>query len=147
MDAAYFRKLYGWLNADGLSHVAHYLNHRAVTVDVLARAPATSSTQEAYFASLGSAEQIIMEAIDLEKQGFIGGIISTHAVTDELEKYRKNVSPRVVRSILHNIGYVRAPVLDPSEGKIKIDGRSLRVYVKKSLSDISRSDIILKLHY
>jgi len=131
MNSEYFTRLYNWLKSGGFAHVAHYLANRPVTVDVMGRAPRTSSTAEAVRSSLGVAEQIIQEAIDLEERGFRGGLVCTKAAGELLKANGKKLSPQKVAGVLVNLGYIKHPALLSSDGKISIDGIRRRLYVKR----------------
>jgi len=131
MTAKYFHDLYAYLRGPGNAAVAHYLATRAITVDVMGRAPETSSTPSAYYESLGSAEQIILEAIDMEKQGFRGDLISSVHAGNELAAMGKRISPRAVGNMLRNIDYIMHPALEHSQGKLSVGGQRFRVYVRR----------------
>jgi hypothetical protein len=131
MDSEYFTRLYNWLECGGFAHVAHYLASRTVSVDVMGRAPRTSSTAEAVRSSLGVAEQIIQEAIDLEEWGFRGGLVCTKVAGELLKANGKRLSPQKVAGVLVNLGYIRHPALLSSDGKISVDGIRRRLYVKR----------------
>ena len=134
MNNGYFAALYDWLERDGYAHVAEYLSTRSVNVDVMARAPVTSSTAEAVRSSLGVAEQLIQEAIDLEEIGFRGDLIDTRRASELLRANGKKLSPQRVAIVLVNIGYIKHPALDGSEGnkgRVKIEGVHHRLYVKR----------------
>ncbi|MHC4647537.1 MAG: phage NrS-1 polymerase family protein [Planctomycetota bacterium] len=130
MDDAYFRGLYGWLRTEGLPAVAHYLANRQISIHVDGRAPATSSTEEAYRASLGTAEQLILDAVEMGEPGFRGGLICTRYATNLLANYGKRLSPQRLITLLNDIGYVRHPLLDETKGRIKVAGSYHRLYVK-----------------
>lgn len=131
MDSRYFHALHSWLAGGGNGHVAEYLSSRVISVDVMARAPSTSSTTEAVRSSLGVAEQIIQEAIDLEEPGFRGGLIDTKSAREFLKAHGKELGPHKVTEVLSNLEYVRHPALKSSEGKISIEGTRRRIYVKR----------------
>ena len=131
MNGAYFAALYGWLEGGGFAHVAHYLANRSISVDVMGRAPVTSSTAEAVRSSLGVAEQIIQEAIDLEEWGFRGGLVCTRVAGELLKANGKKLSPQKVAVVLANLGYIKHPALESSVGKISLDGTRRRLYVKR----------------
>ncbi|MDG3089112.1 DUF5906 domain-containing protein [Vibrio hannami] len=135
MDGDYFPSLYSWLNADGYAIVANYLSTYSIPdalnpATMCHRAPVTSSTSEALRASLGPAEQIIQEAIDLDEPGFAGGLICTKAASSLLKDNRKNLSPQKVAEVLASLGYERHPTLERSAGKVRIGGQPRRLYVK-----------------
>lgn len=131
MDNRYFRELYAYLRGGGNAAVAHYLATRPITVDVMGRAPETSSTPSAYYESLGSAEQIILEAIDMEKPGFRGDMVSSVHAGNELAAMGKRISPRAVGNMLRNIDYIIHPALEGSQGKLSVSGQRFRVFVRR----------------
>ncbi|MCG9626028.1 DUF5906 domain-containing protein [Vibrio mediterranei] len=131
MSGGYFADLYNWLERGGYAHVAEYLATRSVTVDVMGRAPNTSSTAEAVRSSLGVAEQIIQEAIELEEWGFRGGLVCTTVAKDHLNANGKKLSPQKVAGVLANLGYIRHPALEVSQGKVTIAGKRRRIYAKR----------------
>lgn len=131
MNNTYFSALYNWLENGGYAHVAEYLATRPVTVDVMGRAPETSSTAEAVRSSLGYAEQLIQEAIDLERHGFRGDMIDTGQASEYLRTNGKQLSPQKIVSVLSNVGYIKHPALKRSGGKVRIDGDVRRIYVKR----------------
>jgi hypothetical protein len=128
MTDAYFDSLFDWLNDGGYAHVAHYLASRTVSVNMQGRAPVTTSTPEAQVVSLGTIEQLIREGVELEEYGMKGGLISTRAVTEMLRANHKRVSPQRLVSILTDLGFIRHPALEGSEGKVKVDCISHRIY-------------------
>lgn len=129
MDETYFKKLYDWLGSGGFEAVTDWLSKYRVNVNLKGRAPKTTSTDEAIVKSLGTAEQIILEAIELEELGFRGGIISGQSASALLTAHGKRFSPRAISSILKQLGYVRPPALERSEGKIKINSNFIRIYI------------------
>ena len=89
MNRPYFPNLYRWLNNEGAAIVTNFLIsyqinplfNPAVDCD---RAPSTTSTEAAIVESLGNVEQEIMEAISESRAGFVGGYISSGALTTML---------------------------------------------------------------
>lgn len=128
MTEQYFVELFDWLESGGYEIVADYLATRAVNVNVMGRAPETSSTRVAMKVSLGTAEQIILDAIDMGDIGFRGGLLCTRYVKELLQAHRKNLSPQAIVTLLTELGYVRHPVLLDSEGRVTIDGVRRRIY-------------------
>lgn len=132
MTGDYFARLYGWLErGGGYANVAHYLATRPVTVDVMGRAPATSSTSEAVRSSQGVAEQFIQEAVDLAEKGFRSDFICTQEAATFLKNRGKQLSPQRLSEVLANVGYIRHPALENSAGKVSVGGRRRRLYVKR----------------
>lgn len=115
----YFRSLYGWANGGGYAAIAHYLQHYRTTA-MPARAPRTTSTDEAINESYGVAEQLVLDAIADGKPGFRGGWVSTWAASALMvENGQKLMSPRAIARVLRNCGYseiMRAPTIIMSEG-------------------------------
>lgn len=132
MTDQYFAGLYGWLENGGYAHVAHYLATRPITVDVMGRAPVTSSTAEAIRSSAGVAEQLIQEGIELDEWGFRGDLVCTKAASDHLLRAGKRLGPQRVVEVLASLGYVKHPALEGSAGKIQIDGVRRRLYVRRA---------------
>ena len=131
MNDDYFKEFYNWAESDGYSYIAEYLSKREITVNVMGRAPATSSTAEAFRSSLGVAEQTIQEAIDLEEWGFRGGLVSTKLARELLKTNGKKLSPQRVAGVLENLGYIKHSALLESEGKKRINGQMHRIYTKR----------------
>lgn len=140
LNQVYFRKLFRWLELEGgNAAVAGYLATRPIVVDVLGRAPETSSTKEAIQNSLGIAEQIIMESIELEELGFRGGLIDSGAATRALSAQGKRISPQATTRILNNLEYVSPPALRSSQGKVLVDGIRKRIYVHRMSEWMTRT--------
>ena len=131
MNNGYFAALYQWLESGGYAHVAEYLATRPVNVDVMARAPVTSSTAEAVRSSMGVAEQLIQEAIDLDEMGFRGDLIDVKGASELLRSNGKKLSPQRVAIVLLNIGFIKHPALENNKGRVKIDGTLRRLYVRR----------------
>jgi hypothetical protein len=140
MTNAYFKALNAWLEHDGFAIVYDYLLTLEIpdeynpAVDCLV-APETSSTELAATASLGGAEQEILEAIKQGVEGFRGGWVSSSAVDLLMAKIGKDrsVSRNARRSMLINLGYVLHPSLK-DDGRITMvmpDGSRPRFYVKR----------------
>lgn len=131
MDDAYFSELYAYLRGPGAAAVVDYLCNRPVTINVMGRAPETTSTKAAHYESLGAAEQIVLEAIDLEHPGFRGDMVSSLHAGNELAANGKRISPRAVGNMLRNINYITPPALESSNGKISFEGVRFRVYARR----------------
>lgn len=143
MDGGYFPALWEWLKQGGYAHVADYLYRYVIPphldpAGAAHRAPDTSSTAGAIRASMGPAEQIIMDCVDQELPGFRGGWISTGRARAALEKGRRTVSHHALAAILNTLGFVpcetwrdgRAPHVIPEE-----NGERPRLYVNESVRD------------
>jgi len=131
MDGAYFMRLYGWLKGPGRAAIAHYLATRPISVNVLDRTPETTSTDEAYLTSLGPVEQCLIEALETESPGFKDDAIEFGAAMEYLRVYHRGVTPRTLVNALDHIGFRKPPALRDSNKRISIDGRRVRIYVRR----------------
>lgn len=139
MDGDYFPNLYKWLKSEGYAIVADYL-HTYKIPDALnpatkcQRAPETSTTQEAISASRGSVEQEILEAIDENRPGFIGGWISSMALERLLQNMRmsRRIPHNKRRELLKTLGYDWHPHLNNGRvnNPINLDGGKPRLFVR-----------------
>lgn len=112
MGGRYFPQLFSWLENGGYDYVASYLMAYEIAdafnpETEMFRAPHTSTTAEAVTASLGRAEQEILEAVSSEAVGFRNGWISWHFL-DRMFKERRfeKLSPQRRRTMLEAMGYV-----------------------------------------
>ncbi len=125
MDGKFFPRLYGWADAGGYAHVAHYLSTYPIPDEMNPateshRAPATSSTSEAISVSLGAVEQEIMEAIESNSYpGMMNGWLSHLAVKKLLLDTRRPMTVQRQARIIASLGYVPHPALP--------DGRTCNV--------------------
>jgi hypothetical protein len=136
MDAPYFRALYAFVRSStGRAAAAHWLANYPVSVDVQGRAPRTTATDEAIRQSMGPAEQIVLEAVEMEEVGFQRGLIDLARCGEILRTHGRRMSPRAVGRMLQGIGYVRHPGLEASQGKLRVDGRLVKLYVLAGSED------------
>lgn len=148
MTETYFADLWDWLKgreayADlgedyGLSVMAGYLKTFAVEAAydparLSTRAPHTSSTDEALVASLGRAEQEVLEAIDEGRVGFLGGWVSSFYLDCLLEQIRAPVPKNKRRAMMRTLGYDYHPALTDGRTNevVTPDARKPRLYVKR----------------
>ncbi len=135
----YFPNIYRWLkNEKGYEIVNDYLMSYMIPDEFnpatnCHRAPTTSSSLAAAQASLGGAEQLIMEAVEQDAIGFRGGWISSMHL-DKLLKdnnYAKKVPNNKRREMLNALGYNAHPRLRDGRANnaITIDGGKSRLYV------------------
>lgn len=116
LTVAYFKALFGWLNADGYAIVANYLGTCAIpsefdfTRDAMV-APATTSTEDAIEASRGAAEQEIDEGIAGHYDGFRNGWVSSVAIERRLGAFKFKLSRNRFGAMMAALGYVRHPSL------------------------------------
>ncbi len=133
MGGSYFPDLWTWLRADGYAIVNHFLKTHAVNNEwvLSAVAPVTSSTREAVSASLGRAEQEIMESIEQGEPGFAGGWVSS-IMLDRLLDAKRVVVPRNKRKeMMEKLGYEVHPGLTNGRcsSVVMPDGGKPRLYV------------------
>ncbi|MGL5776171.1 MAG: primase-helicase family protein, partial [Aeromonas veronii] len=129
MDDAYFTRLWYWLENGGFAACADYFDRYNITVNVMGNAPRTTATDDAIAQTMGGAEQCIMEALELERFGFVCGMIRSDALDAMLAERGYKLSPHKRKAALETIGYVPHPVNQQSQ--VKIAGRPVKVYVKR----------------
>ena len=139
MDDAYWTSYYTWLtNQDGYEIINEYLHTLKIADEfnpvLLARAPHTSSMDEAIEESRDPLELAILEAIGGEVRGFSGGWVSfTRAMQYLADTKRMYPTANALASALDYLGYVKHPNLSDGRAAYKIPGdgdvRS-RLYVK-----------------
>jgi hypothetical protein len=128
-------ELYPWLNNGGYAHVTHWLAHYPLKAELdpaqdCVRAPKTSSRAEAISLSAGRVEQEIQTAIEEERSGFRGGLISSAALDHLLNHVRAKVPRNKRRDLMRSLGYDYHPSLH--DGKttrvMSPDGVRIRLY-------------------
>jgi len=136
----YFRSLFDWLEEQqGYEIVAEYLWTCRIPDELnpaahCKTAPETSSYAAALEASRSPEAQHILAAIEGGEIGFKNGWVSTTRVEAVLAEHRCSITPRRMRKVLTDLGYVWHPSLTkgqvyraiPSEG-----GRRPRLYIKE----------------
>lgn len=149
MNGDYFPDLYDWLKGQnaydrygpnyGYSIVNEYLTNYKIPAELnparaCHRAPVTSTTDEAIYASLGGVEQEIIEAIDEGRLGFNGGWVSSMALDALLKNIgaSRRIPQNKRRELLQSLGYDWHPALHNGRvnNLIKIDGGKPKLYVK-----------------
>lgn len=137
MDGEYFPNLYGWLRAGGFAIVAHYyktfpLQASLDPAQLAHRPPKTSSSAEAVRASLGRAEQEVLDAIEEGRPGFAGGWVSSKYLDALLDAIRAPVPRNKRRALMQSLGYDWHPVLP--EGRVNDtvtpDAGKPKLYIK-----------------
>lgn len=119
MGGDYFPRLYHWLKHEGGYAIVSELLHTFAIPDEFnpatgcQRAPDTSSTEEAITASMGGVEQEIIEAVQSDAVGFMGGWISSFMLNKLLEKLNRSrqLTHRKRDQLLQGLGYVKHPAL------------------------------------
>lgn len=137
MAGDYFPNLYDWTRYNGgLAMVSHYLNNYSICPDynpatLCHRAPETSSSREAYKASVGHMEQDIIEAIESNSIGFRNDWISTTYLGALLIKRRTSNTRKA--QILNNLGYMPHPHLKNGRSGCRIleeGDKKPRLYIR-----------------
>jgi len=147
MGGSYFPDLYDWFYGRGAwaghgrdygaSVINEWLHQYQLTAELdpaqlCVRAPETSSTLTARAASLGRAEQEVMEAIEAGLPGFCGGWISSIAVDRVLERIKAPVPRNKRRALIEALGYGMHPGLPDGRtcGIVEPDGGKPRLFVR-----------------
>jgi hypothetical protein len=110
MNNGYFPQLYGWLQKDGYSHVAHWLENMKIDAALdpagaCHRAPSTTSTDVAIAASIGPIEQEVLHAVETHRVGFRGDWISSRAFDELMREKNMKISRNRISNILISLGY------------------------------------------
>jgi hypothetical protein len=143
----YFPDLYDWFHGrrayagapSGKAIMARFLKTMAVAYEMdpaggLTRAPQTSSTVDAIAASMGRAEQEVLEAIDEGRPGFSGGWVSSRFLDALLDGMRPAapVQRNKRRALMQALGYDWHPLL--TDGRVNDvvapDGAKPKLYVR-----------------
>jgi hypothetical protein len=142
MAGTYMYDIYNWLREQGgYAMVSELLATWPIPDEFnpagsCQRAPMTSSTEEAITSSLGGIEQEVMEAIHQQSPGFAGGWVSSHYLTELLERIgRARAVPINKRpALMLSLGYVPHPALPDGRvnNTIQPDGNKPRLYVHQS---------------
>jgi len=112
LTETYFETYRAWVHGPGRAIVAHYLKTLPLPAEMPSRAPQTTSTKAAIYASLGRAEQEVMEAIAEGRIGFLGGFVSSKYLDALLAEHRFNVPRNKRRGMMQALGYDWHPALD-----------------------------------
>lgn len=117
-ESDYFQQLYDWSRGGGAGMVANYLlnleipdNYNPATGSQ--RAPITTTTEQVIAESMGAVEQTVVEYIEGEHTGFMGGWVSSLMLNKFLEDRRmeNRITPRKRRTMMQSIGYDWHPAL------------------------------------
>jgi hypothetical protein len=134
------RNLYDWLkNDDGYAKVAYALKHFQIPdkynpATHCQVAPSTSSTDEAVHYSMGGIEHEVIEAIEQERLGFSGGMVSSIALGALLKDLRAEIKipNNKRREFMKSLGYDyhTALVNGRLHKKSRLDGAKSVIYVQ-----------------
>lgn len=141
MGGHYFPNLYRWLKReDGYAIVSEYLEKFAIPDELnpatdCHRAPITSSTEEAIEVSVGGIEQEILEAVEENRVGFMGGWISSVALEKLLHGLgaSRKIPVNKRRDLLKTLGYDWHPGLNKGRTNSPImidDGKKPRLFLQ-----------------
>lgn len=141
MNGSYFPNLYKWLKTEnGYAIVTNYLKNYDIPEElnpatVCHRAPVTSSTAEAIETSIGGVEQEILEAVEENRVGFMGGWISSVAVEKLFNSIgaARKVSINKRPDVLRSLGYDWHPHLTKGRATTPSmidDGKKPKLYIK-----------------
>lgn len=135
----YFTRLWARAKSGGWANVLHYLAtdpiadkyNPAVGATI---APVTSSTAAAIDASMGSAEQEVLDAAEQGLEGFAGGWVSSVALDRLLAKMGKEraIPKNKRRDMLETLGYLPHPGLPGGRVVTAIDGSKPRLYIREA---------------
>lgn len=139
MTAQYFTDLWNWLkNQNGFAIVAHFLQNYKIedkfNPAFHARAPVTSTTDQAISFGRGKIEQEILECAENDTHGFKNDWLSTFALDKLLERLRlAHIITHIKRAeILKELGYIKHPGLNDGRVNRRLDsegGGKPRLYV------------------
>jgi hypothetical protein len=126
------RELYPWLNDGGYACVTYWLANYPLRAELdpaknCVRAPKTSGRAEAISLSIGRIEQEVITAIEEERQGFRGGLISSAALDALLTQVRARLPRNKRRDLMRKIGYDYHPSLPEGKTSRPVAPDSLRI--------------------
>lgn len=141
MRGNYFMNLWNWFEKeDGAAIITDLLYSWPIDeafnpATQCVWAPRTSSTDDAIRESMGAVEQEILEAVDQGVPGFIGGWISSIALTKLLERLNlaRRIPPNRRKELLAALGYEMHPHLPDGRvhNAVTPDNGKPRLYIKK----------------
>jgi len=133
----YFPNLFKWANyQDGWAIITDFLKSYVIPDELnpknVPQAPVTSSTEQAFYESMGREEQEIIEATKEGRPGFNGGWISSMALTRLLKELNIKMPQNKRITMLHELGYEPHPGLRDGRVNnfISIDRGRPRLYIK-----------------
>lgn len=144
MEGDYFPKLYEWLRHESGYEI---VNNWLQTYDIpdkynphveLHRAPKTTSTDEALQMSHTRLQELVIEAVEAQDQGFRGGWICVPYVAQLAKDNNvRTYGPRAIANTLEELGYIPHPYLPAGRTNTPIpipSGKLLRavLYVKEA---------------
>ena len=153
MSDRYFHELYTWARQGGYAHVTYFLQNYKIheaydPAGICQTAPNTSSTSEAYIASMGPVAQEVLEACAEDRPGFSGGWISSIAFTELVAKRIQSAIER--KKLLEDMGYIPHPHLKEGRVTAKIgpERGKPRLYIKQGhlCQNVTDPVVIRKLY-
>jgi hypothetical protein len=142
MTQAYFDDFLAWLQGGGFAHIAHYLQTYPLPAVLPNRAPKTSATAEAITQGLGTAEQLVQDAIEEGRQGFAGGWVSSHYLDQLLDARRLKIPLNKRRGMMQALGFDWHPCLPDGRvhEPVAPDGRRSKLYVRPGHLSLQLTD-------
>lgn len=131
----YFTNLANWIHGDGSKIFAHYLMNISIPDEFnpatkCVRAPFTSMIDDVIEQSRSPLQQMIIDIIESDDQGFRNGWVSTAKLQDTLKEERgRKVAPHTLRTLLQELGYVRHPGLKNGRACRKLFEENARPYL------------------
>lgn len=157
MDSRYFKRFWNWAKGEGeWAEHGEFYGYRAMNeflrtmtldpeldpADLATTAPKSSSSEAAVKASLGRAEQEVMEAVEQELPGFRGGWVSSVMLDRLLATSNANVPRNKRKAMMASLGYVLHPALHDGRvnNAVLPDGGKPRLYVLKGSPLLALTD-------
>ena len=107
-DAAYYQRLFAFLNGDGPEHVAYWLAQRDVRLNPKGVAPMTDGKAEMRALSMGDAEQHLSDMLASRSPPFDFGLIRLDdvlgAVPERSARQVRNLRNRVIKWLTEEAG-------------------------------------------
>ena len=110
LTGRYMSGLYKWAESGGTAHMVDYLMNYPIPIEFDADvecvdAPRTSSMTEAVELSRGWLEQVLLDAVNGNRQGFRNGWISSGMAMKMLNEQHMRPSPRALSTAIQSLGY------------------------------------------
>ena len=142
MTDAYFTELATWIHGDGHKIFADYLMDIVIPDELnpatkCVRAPFTSMIHDVIEQSRSPLQQMVIDIVESDDQGFRGGWVSSAKLQDRLREERgRKVAPHTLKILLEEIGYVKHPALPNGRASRKLFEENARPYlwIRKDLS-------------
>tara|TARA_R110000851_G_scaffold9579_3_gene35564 strand:- start:5965 stop:8316 length:2352 start_codon:yes stop_codon:yes gene_type:complete len=124
LTTEYYSELHKWLEKEGgYDAISHALATTPIpdaknpAVGSL-RAPITSSRVDAIEENMGKVEQLIVEAFDTSRAGFMDNLTSSSAIREMLKSHNIDLPSSKFVEIMRSLGWVRCPGLKGNRYKV-----------------------------